>query len=435
MKKRVEKTVLNFKTKKSNEKMTARSGLLLFVEAFFAMNLDEALAKKISKPKSGRGFQTKDFALPLMMMLYGGGESISDTREIREDEALREAGNIDIVPSDSAFGDWIRRIGKRKGIAGFEKVNDDLVQKMLHKSESKSVTLVVDPSFIKAEKHDAKMTYEGYRGYRPVYAVILELGLIANYKFKHGNDNGGRFSFVKKSIEKIEKTTNVGLFLADSEYYVADIFNPCNYKNINFAVAAHIDSSSSKAINEIKEEQWKQFEDKHGVTVQGVEVAETVHAMDSTKEAFRFVVKRWYNKYNELRFHAVATNINSGTTQDIFLKYDNRANAENVIKENKNGFGMFKMPSGSFAGNAIFFAIGVLCYNLFIAQKLYTMPCAYGKKTIKSIRWLLLELPAKLVKIACGWVVLEIATHAKKYKMFCEVRRRNHELFQFFNSG
>jgi hypothetical protein len=43
------------------------------------------------------------------------------------------------------------------------------------------------------------------------------------------------------------------------------------------------------------------------------------------------------------------------------------------------------MPSGEFEANAIHFAIGIMTYNLIIAQKLLTIPEDWKNKTIKSI--------------------------------------------------
>ena len=50
------------------------------------------------------------------------------------------------------------------------------------------------------------------------------------------------------------------------------------------------------------------------------------------------------------------------------------------------------MPSGEFEANAIHFAIGIMTYNLIIAQKLLTIPEDWKNKTIKSISWLLVEM-------------------------------------------
>jgi len=76
------------------------------------------------------------------MSIYGGEQSIEDVREIREDESLREAVQLEDIPSSSAIGDWLKREAERGGI--------------------------------EAQKRDAKMTYLGVKGYRPVVATLKE---------------------------------------------------------------------------------------------------------------------------------------------------------------------------------------------------------------------------------------------------------------------
>lgn len=46
--------------------------------------------------------------------------------------------------------------------------------------------------------------------------------------------------------------------------------------------------------------------------------------------------------------------------------YDQRGEAENWIKELKEGFGMDWMPCWETYANAVYFRIGVIAYNLFV---------------------------------------------------------------------
>ena len=55
--------------------------------------------------------------------MYGGGEAIAETREIKDDEALKTILNLNEVPSESAIGDWLRRMGSREGKFRIKTVN------------------------------------------------------------------------------------------------------------------------------------------------------------------------------------------------------------------------------------------------------------------------------------------------------------------------
>jgi len=89
----------------------------------------------------------------LLLTLYGWGESIAHTREIREDN-------------------WLKRIGERGGINSIEQVNDDILRRILESRDIKEVSITIDPTLIKGNKREVKMTYAGYKGFRPAIAFI-----------------------------------------------------------------------------------------------------------------------------------------------------------------------------------------------------------------------------------------------------------------------
>jgi hypothetical protein len=88
---------------------------------------------------------------------------------------------------------------------------------------------------------------------------------------------------------------------------------------------------------------------------------------------------------------------------------------------------MERLPSGDSSANAVYFGIGIMTYNLFIVQKLLTMPSEWQAKTIKSIRWLVVEVAGKLVEHGRR-MILKIAAGIEKYRIYMEMRRRIYAL-------
>ncbi|NIS71779.1 MAG: hypothetical protein GTO12_23455, partial [Proteobacteria bacterium] len=66
-------------------------------------------------------------------------------------------------------------------------------------------------------------------------------------------------------------------------------------------------------------------------------------------------------------------------------------------------------------------------YNLFMAQKLLVMAEHWATKTIKTIRWLLIEVGGKLIHHGRR-VILKVAISLDKYRIYLEMRRRTYEL-------
>lgn len=278
-------------------------------------------------------------------------------------------------PSSSAIGDWLRRIGDRGGIEGVEHVNRAIIRKVLKQEERKDYPLIIDPTLIEAEKRDARMTYEGFKGYRPVVATLKENGLTIAYQFREGNDNGGRVEIIQKSFENMPDGREIREVLLDSEYYTNEVMEYLTQREeVQWVIAADKDSSILKAIEAISEMEWKPFKTSDGIMTER-EIAETVHTTNKGEVAFRLIILRWKEMQGDLfkdtySYHCIATNIADESSEEVVWRYNQRAHIENHIKEIKSGFGMERLPSWDFWANAVYFGIGIMTYNLFLAQKI-----------------------------------------------------------------
>ena len=86
----IKQTVLPFKLEKTNDLITSHAGLALFGEFAVGLGILEAVNRYLPGPGSGAGYQNSEYVFPLAIMLNGGGRSLEDLREIRNDEGLRE---------------------------------------------------------------------------------------------------------------------------------------------------------------------------------------------------------------------------------------------------------------------------------------------------------------------------------------------------------
>lgn len=422
----IQQTLMPVKLERMEPRLTARSGLFLYAEFMQCFGVDRWILEYMPRPESGRGYDSLTFIKPLSMTLYGGGTCIDDMKEIREDKMLLKASGIKRVPSSSAQGDWLKRVSERGGIEGMELVNKAAVRKVILRDKRKSYTLIVDPTIIEAEKKEAHMTYIGVKGYRPVIAVLKELDIVIACQFKEGNDNGGRLEIIKKGFEAMPEGKIIDKVLLDSEYYTNGVMEYLNEQGVKWAIAVDKDGAVRQAINTVAEDRWKPFKRRDGEETDR-EISETVHTTNKGKDVFRLVNLRWRNKQgalfeNTYNYHCIATNMIE-EEKKVIWQYNERAYIESHIKEIKTGLCMEQMPSGDFGANAVYFAIGILTYNLFISQKYFTMPAEWASKTIKSIRWLLVEVVGKVLERS-RQITLKIAATAEKYRIYAEMRQR-----------
>jgi hypothetical protein len=428
MARRYKEGLLPFKIVPTNEPLIARSGLVLPYELAKALKLAKVIDRELPRPGSGRGYKPSQFVIPLILMLHGGGKKLEDLREIKGEMSLRELLEMESLPASCTIGDWLRRMGEGdRGLHGLHEVNHHLVSEVVLRDNRSSYTLDVDATVIEAEKEGAKVTYKGEKGYQPQIGFLFEPGLVLEDEFREGNipASADAVSFLQKCFDAMPYDKHISYLRSDSAFYQAGVINFCFERNLLFTITADQDKSVKETTKAIKEEAWQPYQGDR-------QIAETVHTMNETKEAFRLIVIRWPKLQAELFdpcpyfYHAIATN-REEDAEEVIKLHNQRGEVENYIKELKNGFGMEWMPCGETHANAIFFRIGVIAYNLFLAMKLLALPPWYRTYTISTVRWRLYQVAGAVVKHA-HQLLLKLAAPVSKIILFCKFRLRCYEL-------
>jgi hypothetical protein len=361
-------------------------------------------------------------------MFHGGGKKLEDLREIKGEISLRELLEMESLPASCTIGDWLRRMGEdSKGLHGMEKVNHHLVNEVVSRNKRNSYTLDVDATVIEAEKEEAKVTYKGVKGYQPQMGFLFELGLVLKDEFREGNipARADAVGFLEKCLAAMPDGKYIGYLRSDSAFYQAEVINFCFEHKMLFTITAGQDKAVKESIKAIKEEAWQPYQGDR-------QIAETIHTMNDTREAFRLIAIRWPKLQAELFdfspyfYHAIATNREEEAEEAVKL-HNQRGEVENYIKELKNGFGMEWMPCGETYANAVFFRIGILAYNLFLVMKLLALPPWYRSFTISTVRWRLYQIAGAVVKHA-HQLLLKLAAPVNKIILFCKFRLKCSDL-------
>lgn len=419
----VAQTVLPFKLEATEEMLTANAGLALFGEFMRGLGLPRWLAQEMPKPGSGRGYEAGAYVTPLALMLTGGGRSLEDLRTLKNDTALATLLKQETLPSTDAVGDWLRRTGSGTGLAGLGRINQRTIATRLRQTNITRHTLDCDASQIVAEKETAQFTYKGEQGYMPMIGHLAEAGVVIHDEFREGNIAPAtqNLEFIKACEACLPKGHTIAHVRLDSAGYQSGIFNYLEASGKTFAIGGRLDKPTQQAIAEIPEAAWKQYPD--------CAVAETLHSMNETSQAFRLIVIR-YKRQVELfgdapKYHVIASN-RVESTEATLVWYRQRGEvSENGIKELKIGFGMERMPCGQFAANAAFFRIGVIAHNLFILFKHSVLGEGWQRHKVATVRWRLFHLPGKVVRHAGAWV-LKVAQSV--IELFQAIREKSFKL-------
>jgi hypothetical protein len=414
--------ILPIKMEKSEERLTSLGGLVVLEEMAQALGVWKRVDERLKGPGSGRGYRPSEFVQPLVWMLHAGGRRLEDLRELRAEQEVLEEFGLQAVPDAGTVGDWLRRQGEG-GVAGMQGVNRELIRGALEQ-EGEELILDVDATEIVAEKQEAKWTYNHVQGYMPLVGYVKGLGVGQEFREGKASPGAGVLAFAQKCEAALPEGKRI-YFRSDSAAYQAEVINHYSQPGRTFTITADQDTAVKQAIKNLPESAWQAYRTGEGIATDR-QMAETVHSMNKTKQAFRLIVLRWVNPQPSLFeaerycYHAVASNREEGAAE-VLWKHNGRGNSENWHKELKGGVGMEQMPCGQFDANALYFAIGVLAYNLAQLLKRRVLPASYRTATLATLRWKVYRLAGKLVRHARG-LILQIKADTEKWLLLQSAR-------------
>jgi hypothetical protein len=433
----IQQTIFPFKIETTKERLTAHGGLALMAEFNHGVGLRELTDRYLPAPGSNRGFDPSVIVDTVVLMLQGGGRSLEDLRELKNEEGLMKLIGRDEIPEPDTVGDWLRRMGDpnrgQEGLKGLGEVRDKINGRILKRDGIREYTLDPDATEIIGEKADALFTYNKNKGYMPTLGFLYETPVCIYDEFREGNvpPAYGQKEFYLECKRRMPVGKGIRNYRADSASYQAELFNQLEEDGVRYGITADQDKAVKSAIALIPSGDWKE-----PVRGCGYEIAETVHCMNETKKAFRLVIKREVRRQGEIFekggqyfYHAVATNWleEEKDTWEVLKWHNQRGQPENFNKELKMGLGMERMPCGQTHANAVFFRIGVIAYNLFIGFKRLSCPESWAKHTIATFRWKMVQVAGRIVKHA-GETVLKLMIDLEKLELFKGIRRKSFEL-------
>ena len=402
-------SINSLKLEKTEDCMTAHSGLLLFEKALSAYGIKDALIEHLPKPKSNRGKDPITYIYPTLLSMAGGGRTLEDIQKVLSDKVLRKMLNTTLFDS-STLCKWFRNHGEKMSFV-INNINMQHVTKALEETNFTSFTADVDAMMIESNKKTAKKTYKGFHGYNTMLGFFAETAHCAYQSFRDGNVSpaSGVLEALKGMRSCCPKGTDIGRFRSDSAGWTKDIIGYCEDTNIQYTITADMNVAVKRAISTIKESDWTTILDDTGASTDR-EVAETTYAFGGKGQiGHRLIVQRPTNSQLELfpgkhGHYAISSNMD-GDPAHIIAFHNKRGQAENHNKELKYSLNLSYLPSNDFYSNRLWFALAVLVYNIFQTLKCNVLPSSWKKKKIATIRWQLIQISGKLVFHARQWTL------------------------------
>lgn len=432
------------------EDVTARAGLPLVVETLRALGVDELAQTELPLPKRRRGFTPGQKLEALVMLLAAGGDRVEDVRLLSEDQGLeRLLGGP--LPSPDALLDflgqfhdpacWAKRPPEKKayvppesaGLRGLDAVQRAVVARGAARGTTRA-TIDHDGTIIEAHKRDARVAYEGTRGYQPLVAVWAEEQLIVADEFRDGNVAGGEdpLSSARRAMENLPPWVRERYFRGDSASYYEPLLKYLVAEGIGFTISADMTPELRACCLAVPPEGWVELENRGSEQVDVAELEFTPGDWPKQAWPLRYVAVRFTPLQAELlepkapKYLALVSN-RAGVEAGTLLRWhwEKAGTIEHVHRVMKDELGAGVMPSGRFGANAAWFRINALTFNVLTVLKRRALPERLRDARPKRLRFELFTLPGKL---SVHQSRLSVRTSARQERLQEIVDARGHLL-------
>jgi Transposase DDE domain group 1 len=428
----------------SARNLTAYGGLLPVATMLEKLGFQQLIEETLTIRRRTRAMPVYRFVLGMVLVLYVGFSRLNHLRFVEREPMLTGILKVLRVPPQCTF--WRFLASLHLSVAGqllrVQKVLRQRVWQAAH-VDLKTITLDTDTTVNTLFGHQmgGRKGYnpknKGKKSYQPILTFLAETREYIAGELRNGDRPTGAqiarhlesvFAALPEGVEKMYAR-------ADSGFYCAEAVEAYEKAGVQFIVSAR---KTSRLIDELKAAQWtgSPKTDADGQ-------CEFRYQPKGWGQAYRFIALRYEKKKEpaaaekpeqyqlfdtpEYSYRVFVTNMSGGIAMLTWF-YNQRAGAENLIKEAKNDAGMADHPSGRWAINCIFFQLAMLAYNLncwlmlFNREEEATVE-TLGHTTLATARLRFLFLAARIWRHA-GRVGISYSDHYAEQSVFDRLMMR-----------
>lgn len=423
---------MTIKIARTDKDFSANAGLIILKELVEKAGLEDMLTKALPRLKYGLDKNLKKFR-QLLLAFQTGADCLDDLDRLASDEAFRALCGGKVY-SSKACGDFLRAFSELH----CKNLNQALVRTAYSLRQqlfpaARSITVDIDSTT--NEQHGQKMegvtrNYAGIKGLDSIQAFD-EHGLQLWHDVRPGNTHTatGALEIIHEIFHRMpESLAGLTRYVrADSGYCKIAFFNACSAKNAQFVVCMR-KLMYTPLIKLVREWKPQDTNDKTRIMFVGgreCEVGETTYNSSNLPRPLRVILIRAVKVGRENQpilgdddydyqgwISSISDTVSAAEVVKIYRK---RGNAENFIRELKNGMDLHHYPCQKILANKAFGLIAALAYNFmrFVALK----DNAKHPQFAKALRFRFIHLPCQVVRHA-GETVFRFMDHH-----FREVRR------------
>src|SRR6266849_2213988 len=385
--------------------LTHFGGVYFFHEFLRVLQLRHFLAQQLSYPRRNGRYSVPQMILALVYPIILGLDRIETASFLRSNGTFQYLTGLPSFPDPQTLRRFLLQAPH-----GFweqlHRVNDRLLQKFIHVPEHRSrLMLDLDSTVVTVFGHQDgaevgyNPRYRGKRSYNPLLCIEANSSYLWDTELRAGNAGTweGSVELLDTCFANIPPDIRELRVRADAGFGFNPVFEGLEMRPAQYAVVARLTQAFRRLLPGLRYE----------AVNRNWEMTDFEHRPHGWPQARRFVVARRFIPEEEAEttlftlgryvYRAWVTNM-ALTPAGIWHFYDGRAGMEPRIGELREDFALRKIPTASFAANALYLEIIRLAYNLVTAFQRNCLDPNWQSLMLQKLRLKLFLLPGEITR-------------------------------------
>lgn len=385
--------------------LTHRGGVYFFHEFLRVLQLRNFLSRHLRYPRRNHRYSVSQMVLALVYPLVLGLDRLETASFLRSNGTFQYLTGLPSFPDPQT----LRRFLLQAPEALWEqlhRVNDRLLQNFIHLPDHRSrLVFDLDSTVVTVFGHQERAAvgynprYRGKRSYNPLLCIEVNSSYLWDVELRAGNAGTweGSPDLLDTCFVNVPPDIRELRVRADAGFGFNPVLEALEARSVDYVVVARLTAAFRRLLPGL------QYQPASRIW----EMAEFEHRSHGWPKARRFCVARRFIPEEDAQttlfalgryvYRAWVTNMNL-TPAGVWHFYDGRAGMEPRIGELREDFALRKIPTASFAANALFLEIVRLAYNLVTALQRNCLEESWQNLTLTKLRYKLFLLPAELIR-------------------------------------
>lgn len=375
----------------SGKNLTHFGGLFLVQHFFQRLKLKRLLTMSIRFKQRNNRYATSESILALLYPILVGLGRIDATGILKRNGVFRFLTGLESYPDATTLRRFLLRFAQ-EGLSPFLRLHDSLRVRMLSSAWKVIFDLDTTVLTVYGRQEGARIGYNPKKRGRPSYHPLLcfegVTGDLWEASFHPGNVHPSAVSkeLLERAFQKLPSSVREVRLRADSAFYGQEIIEFLKNNGVLYTIVARLTKPLKARLGTVR------FRRAAGE----IFVGEFRYQPLRWKQPERFIVIRrplpeepsWQLSLFQMKgytYQVLVTNLPL-TAYRVWRFYNDRAQAELIIRELKEAYALGKIPTRYWEANVAYFHLVGFAYNLLNWFKRFCLPEPYDRHSLQTIR-------------------------------------------------